>query len=560
MKKNKSLFVARRKRRTFAQVFWKKWLMVMLVCGLISGIGYEAFAYRTMDQKLEEYDDRLNWVIKALNQSKEEDSEDLLNRVNLQCLISAENGFPTMIYDADTREILVDYEEKLFIFRSRTEERKAAMFPKSLSQIPGWEEYRKAVASLRKKNTYYFENVEMPYVYASEEDVIPGPFHVALSGITPLEAESSLWDLSDESFRPVLEWDFDGPEEVPEGYEKCMIGENKFRLTPLIVGYDFSGSRGSLSPCLEDSHKLLLNTFSEVQRTGVEDSKRWRSIEAIHRITFQSEQLPDGRKVTILCCMYYNVWTVYGKFIAIALGILFVLGNVIAFLLAKSTYAGMKAEYDMEDYRKNLMNTMAHDLKSPLMSISGYAENMEFAPNMDKQAHYAREIRENVQYMNRIIESVLELSKTEKGNLHLKKEKVVIQELFSEIQKRYELALAERQLQVKAEGELTCQADRGLMLQVLDNLLGNATKYATENSTVTLSLKPGIIQMINSCDTDLSEVVDSLCDPFVVGSKSRSGKTGSGMGLAIVKNICELHGYRLHVSCSGKQFIVQIQL
>lgn len=160
--------------------------------------------------------------------------------------------------------------------------------------------------------------------------------------------------------------------------------------------------------------------------------------------------------------------------------------------------------------------------------------------------------------MNRIIESVLELSKVEKEGLSLNRETVDVVVLLNEVRKRYEPQLREKNLQIENKGETTLKADKGLMLQVLDNLLGNAVKYATSDSVVQVILSEKELKMENACETDLSDVVDKLCEPFVVGSESRSGKMGSGMGLAIVKNICELHGYRLKVECESGQFVAKI--
>ena len=233
---------------------------------------------------------------------------------------------------------------------------------------------------------------------------------------------------------------------------------------------------------------------------------------------------------------------------------------LIAYLLAKVSYARMQARYDVEDYRRNLMNTMAHDLKSPLMSISGYAENLRNNLHTEKQEYYSEAILHNVQYMNGIIESVLSLSKAESGNVVLKKEKLNVTEKLQELIGVQENRLQERDLAVELTGELVLEADKVLFGQVLHNLLDNAVKYASNNGVIRVMISAEQISFQNHCETDLRAVADTLCEPFVVGEANRGGRKGSGLGLTIAKNICELHGFELKIICGAGSFEARIVL
>ena len=82
---------------------------------------------------------------------------------------------------------------------------------------------------------------------------------------------------------------------------------------------------------------------------------------------------------------------------------------------------------------------------------------------------------------------------------------------------------------------------------LLGNLLDNAIKYASKNSVIRVMIEKEQISFWNACDEDMGAMADTLCDPFVVGDASRGSRKGSGLGLTIAKNICQLHGFELEL-------------
>lgn len=89
----------------------------------------------------------------------------------------------------------------------------------------------------------------------------------------------------------------------------------------------------------------------------------------------------------------------------------------LAVFLAVGGFRYMKAKsaYDMKCYRIETTNAMAHDLKTPLTAISGYAENLLSQVQVDKREYYAKAILSNIEYMDQMIHDILELSKSEDG-------------------------------------------------------------------------------------------------------------------------------------------------
>ena len=253
--------------------------------------------------------------------------------------------------------------------------------------------------------------------------------------------------------------------------------------------------------------------------------------------------------------LYYYL----GTYIAAAV-IILVLGIVISFIIARFRYVKYVSRYNMEEYRTNLTNIMAHDLKTPLMAISGYAENLKTNVHTDKKEYYVDTIINNVDYMSNIINNVLELGAVENKSIKLDRESVNIKEMIQEILSNYEDNIAKADLRFDIDGELILECDIRLMSQAMDNLISNVIKYASEDTEVKIKLDKKHIAVSNKCTEEIAVAADELCKPFVKGDNSRSNSKGTGMGLAIVKNIIELHGYKLEVSYEEAFFTANIKL
>ena len=96
------------------------------------------------------------------------------------------------------------------------------------------------------------------------------------------------------------------------------------------------------------------------------------------------------------------------------------------------------------------MNSMAHDLKTPLAAMTGYAENLIDNIRTDKQEHYAKAIKDNVEYMNGLIKNVLLLSKSEAESITLDKKSVDLVNLAENQWEKYIPMAEDRDIQIHA--------------------------------------------------------------------------------------------------------------
>lgn len=231
----------------------------------------------------------------------------------------------------------------------------------------------------------------------------------------------------------------------------------------------------------------------------------------------------------------------------------FVIAGIVAVVIAYSNYLRSLSTYRIFEYRKQLTDSMAHDLKTPLAAVSAYAENLEEDVNPAKHAYYSSAIRENVDSMNKSIEKMLDFSKSETGKHKLSKNNIDIRKLIEdEISATREL-FDKKDITIVLEGECVIRSDKELLEQAINNLIGNAAKYARPESTYNIVIDKKTLTMSNLTDQKIKDV-NELKKPFVKGEKSRGSMTGNGLGLAIADNCLASVGHKLDLSFENETF------
>lgn len=222
-------------------------------------------------------------------------------------------------------------------------------------------------------------------------------------------------------------------------------------------------------------------------------------------------------------------------------------------------YMTRKTRYDRQEYRRNMTNAMAHDLKTPLMAMSGYAENLLANVHTDKRQQYAEAISENVRRMNGMIEQMLEIDRLETGKRRKgeKLESVDMAELFRKVIAENEVSIQRKNMVVTFEGNCTLNADMDSMKRVAENLVTNAVRYGRENGIIDIEMSDRKVTISNTTDDVLPDDIDSLWDPYVKGSGSRTGG-GSGLGLFVVRTILDKYGLKGRLSYYDGTFSVLI--
>lgn len=244
-----------------------------------------------------------------------------------------------------------------------------------------------------------------------------------------------------------------------------------------------------------------------------------------------------------------------------AMGFLTVLFMIFFSLLPAGYYYSIYRErIKMEEYYRNTSNGLAHDLKTPLMAVSGYAENLRENAHTEKREYYVDAILRNVSHMDVMVENMLEMSRLENQKVLLRREDVELRELTEEDSiDRLKEEIRAKELTVGIQGTYTISADRALMQRALDNLIGNAVKHTPEKQSIAIRMGDGQYQITNTGVSLDKAQLKELWKPFVKGNHTAGNVSGTGIGLTIVKEIMERHALRCQISSDRDCFSVIIR-
>ncbi len=216
-----------------------------------------------------------------------------------------------------------------------------------------------------------------------------------------------------------------------------------------------------------------------------------------------------------------------------------------------------KTKYAMEDYQRDLTNHLAHDIKTPLMAIGGYTENiMEGQLSDEEQKEYLSAILKNIEFTDSIINRTLLLNRLDNTS-EMKSEKISVEKSVSDAISKYKPMFEEKTIRITTEGSAEVKADRNSFEKIVENLVSNAVKYTPENGTVKITADKKQLIVSNT----VKEKIDTkeLKTPFVRGDKSRSNTDGCGLGLSIAERAAAVNGFKLNVSCTDKEFCADLK-
>ena len=245
----------------------------------------------------------------------------------------------------------------------------------------------------------------------------------------------------------------------------------------------------------------------------------------------------------------------------VGLGISF-LGHTQGNALARAEYeANQREEAERAERNQRLLAETAnrtkdeflamvsHELRTPLHAILGWTEILGANPEPEKARRALEAVTRNVRLQSRIIEDLLDVSSIITGKLRLELQSVILENVVEAAFDTLRPAINAKQLEVEFDrgtGIPAITADPGRLQQVVWNLLSNAVKFTPEGGRIRIDLNhsgSGIELKVQ--DSGAGIPAEFLPHVFERFSQYRSGgerEKGLGLGLAIVRHLCELHG------------------
>ena len=215
-------------------------------------------------------------------------------------------------------------------------------------------------------------------------------------------------------------------------------------------------------------------------------------------------------------------------------------------------------EKEFEEMKADFASLVAHELRTPISAIKGYLSSMLEGKigdlNEEQQLYIERAFTSNDRQLQ-IVESLLEISKIEKGKVELAPVEFSLVELAQEAAKGYQKKASNKGLKLEVleprEDIPNLLLDRERIRQVLDNLLGNAIKFTHQGSVVISFERKRNKVVVAVADTGVGipeNKMDKLFTKFYrVGQTPTIESEGTGLGLYIAKSLVELHGGKIWV-------------
>ena len=210
--------------------------------------------------------------------------------------------------------------------------------------------------------------------------------------------------------------------------------------------------------------------------------------------------------------------------------------------------------------RQEFTANVSHELKTPLTSISGYAELIETGlAGRDETPRFAKEIHRSSDRLLTLINDIIRLSELDGGHLEIAREEIDLYGIAQTCVEMLQISAANHKVRIQCHGHpCMVHADKGMMEELLYNLCDNAIRYNHPGGRVDVRVESHGSQVILSVkDTGIGipkESQERVFERFYRVDKSRSKSTGgTGLGLAIVKHIVALHQAQIRLeSEAGK--------
>lgn len=212
-----------------------------------------------------------------------------------------------------------------------------------------------------------------------------------------------------------------------------------------------------------------------------------------------------------------------------------------------------------EELSRSFVANVSHELKTPMTSISGFADGMlDGTIPPEKHMQYLEIISQESHRLSRMVLRMLETARIESGEIVVTPAPFDLSETALQVLLSFEKQIESKQLEMDVDlaDVLMANGDQDLIYRVVYNLVDNAVKFVNERGTLTVQTcvrdKMAYFMIRNTGSTIPEEDLPHVFDRFYKADRSRSmDRTGAGLGLYFVRSIVVLHGGDISVQSNG---------
>lgn len=268
----------------------------------------------------------------------------------------------------------------------------------------------------------------------------------------------------------------------------------------------------------------------------------------------------EGIILGIMDALLMSLSSPNDNMVLIIIGVFLILSlmNIVAgaYLFYRLTGKTWQKESQRQMNERNMLySCIAHDLKTPMTSVQGFATALkEGKVKPEEQAEIYEIIYNKSCYMNELLDTMFAFSKLNTDDYKLSLREVdlcaLVRELVAFHYDEYEKMDMDLDIDIPEEA-IICNADEKEMKRAISNLLVNAYKHNEKGAhiLVRVSAKGDMVRIIVADNGDVinKKVATTIFEPFAKGDEARSGGRGTGLGLAISNLVVEKHGGKLYI-------------
>ena len=234
--------------------------------------------------------------------------------------------------------------------------------------------------------------------------------------------------------------------------------------------------------------------------------------------------------------------------------------------LVAQAVENMREKLEDRAYVEHYVNTLTHELKSPLTAIQASAELLKEDLPLNDQQQFAQHIHAQSQRLKLLIDRMLLLTRLEKSKHQIELQNFNLSELIQQVLDQQASQLQSKKIQCLLDIEANCmiQADRFWLQQTIANILDNALDFSAESSKILIQLHRQAhqsiqLQIFNEGEWIPEYALSQVFDTYFSLPRPITQQRSSGIGLSIVKQVIEQHHGQINIQNIQENNIAIIQ-